>query len=167
MQHFRLPRMDLLVFALGIWALLTVFPGGARAQGLDVGDRLPGQSFVDQFDAARALAACRRLLLFAPDRESAQLVNGVLAESDSAPLQSGEICFVADISGMPSLVTRMFALPAMRDYAYPVMLGKDKTETVRLPRQAEQATVLLLRDGQVAEVRFVAEASELQALLQP
>jgi hypothetical protein len=41
--------------------------------------------------------------------------------------------FISDINRMPGFVTRMFALPALREYPYLVMLGYQTEETAWLP----------------------------------
>lgn len=103
---------------------------------------LPAGPFEDQFGRSHKIAECRRLILFAPDREAAGIAEQALDGLDGAALERRGVCYIADISRMPGLVTQMFALPALRERAYPVLLGREAADTAMFPRQAGQVTLL-------------------------
>lgn len=128
---------------------------------LTPGTPLPALSLSDQFDQHHDVAACRDLLLFAPDRDSAGVAQDYLDARAAAGLDG--VCYIADISGMPGVITRLFALPAMRDYAYPVLLGRTPADTLRLPRRAGQVTVLTIRAGSVDAIGFAATVQAIEA----
>jgi hypothetical protein len=128
---------------------------------------MPGISLADQHDRAGQVDADTRLLVFAPDRSSSETAHEVLSEiGDEAMAQAG-IRYVADISAMPGLVTKLFALPKMRDYNYRVLLGREPGDTAALPRRADQVTLIRAEAGQVSAVSYAADAAALQAQLTP
>ncbi len=57
------------------------------------------------------------------------------------------------------------ALPKMRKYSYPILLGRKAAETALLPRQAGQVTLLRISDGRVTDVTFIDSAQALTRAL--
>jgi hypothetical protein len=136
----------------------------AFADGLGVGQPLPSIDFVDQFDASHALDGCD-WLLFAPDRTGSDIARDVLSDPGLAGAPGQGLCHVADISTMPAVITRLFAIPAMRDYPYPVLLDREGALTAGWPRQPGHLSVLDVRDGRVASLGFAASVDDARGLL--
>lgn len=112
---------------------------------------LNGQTFVDQFDQEHTIDQSVRWILFAPDRDAGAQARDFLQTQPAGYLKNAGGVYVADISAMPSLVTRMFALPKMRDYGFAVLLGKQEEQTADWPRAPGQAS-LMKRNGEVFEL---------------
>jgi hypothetical protein len=68
---------------------------------------------------------------------------------------------------MPGLITRLVALPRMRERPYRILLVDDATRVAFLPRRAGMVTLIHLDAGRVANVRFLSDAEQLAAALQP
>lgn len=126
---------------------------------------LPTRTLDDQFGRPHEIAQCRRLILFAPDRDAAEIAEQALTGLDGATLERRGVCYIADISRMPGLVTRMFALPALRERTYPVLLGREEADTVMLPRQAGRLTLLPSDPASTEPVAYYAEANEARRAL--
>jgi hypothetical protein len=60
----------------------------------------------------------------------------------------------------------MFAVPAMRDYRYRVMLDREGRVASRYPGAEGQVLWLQLKDGQLLSQREYANASELREALE-
>jgi hypothetical protein len=101
------------------------------------------------------------LVLFAPDKAAGELAHEVLRYSNNTEMAAKNIVFISDISRMPSLIRRMFALPAMRDYPYRVLLGYEEEETAMLPRQAGKVTVLRIHSGEITQIEFADSPASL------
>jgi hypothetical protein len=149
----------------GALTLLLTLAMALPAAALDAGSRLPATVFTDQFDRTHELAECSAMVWFAPDRDSSESVTAVLTAPGNPRPDGERFCYVADISGMPALITRMFALPAMRDYGYPVMLGRTAEATAMLPRRDGQVTVIRTRDGLVERIDYAADGEALRRAL--
>jgi hypothetical protein len=145
--------------------LVLAIATAASAATWDTGERLPAVTFTDQFDEEHDLADCNGLVMFAPDRDSAEIVTSVMATADARRPDGQALCYVTDISGMPALITKMFALPAMRDYGYPVMLGRDAEATAMMPRRNGEVTLVTTRDGIVQQISYAADAQALRQAL--
>ena len=113
--------------------LLITWMGVALAQG--EATRLAPWTLLDQFDRPYTLEPDLRVLLVARGMDASGLLDEALAELGGDYLERHSVVFLADISGMPSLVTKMFALPAMRALPFPIGLAR------------ESAVLADLRDG--------------------
>ncbi|MCM8912814.1 FAD/FMN-containing dehydrogenase, partial [Pseudomonas inefficax] len=103
--------------------LLCLMPSLANA--LEPGDRLAPWTLLDQHDQACSLDAGTQILLVARDMDGAKLVKAALADQPEGYLEARNAVFVADIQRMPALISKLFAIPAMRDYNYRVLLDRD------------------------------------------
>ena len=136
---------------------------GVLADVLIGGSSLPRMQLPDQHGTLQTLDDARTIV-FAPDREASEIAHPVF-EASSTDLDERGVAYVTDISAMPGFVTRMFALPKMRDYPYTVLLGKEPADTAMLPRQEGRLTVLRMADGQVSDVDYVDSSQGLAEVL--
>nr|WP_178124134.1 FAD/FMN-containing dehydrogenase [Pseudomonas piscis] len=144
--------------------LLVLLP--LWAQALEIGERLAPWTLLDQFDEAYSLDGQARILLVARSMDAAKLVNAALKDQPKGYLQERGGVFVADIQRMPALIARMFAIPAMRDYPYRVMLDREGRVAPRYPATEDKVLWLQLRDGQLVERHEYASAEQLAAALE-
>lgn len=161
-----------LVLSLSIFLGLGVAAIGAAepdpsVEPVGVGQALPELGLTDQHERPAPIDAGTRLVLFAPDRESSELAHGVLEATGSETLEQAGVRYVADISAMPGLVTRMFALPKMRDYGYTMLLGRETADTAMLPRRDGELTLIELEAGSVTDLSYVGTEADLRAALKP
>ncbi|ERO63686.1 hypothetical protein P308_27930 [Pseudomonas piscis] len=144
--------------------LLVLLP--LWAQALEIGERLAPWTLLDQFDEAYSLDGQARILLVARSMDAAKLVNAALKDQPKGYLQERGGVFVADIQRMPALIAKMFAVPAMRDYPYRVMLDREGRVAPRYPATEDKVLWLQLRDGQLVERHEYASAEQLAAALE-
>ncbi|MQA57627.1 FAD/FMN-containing dehydrogenase [Pseudomonas piscis] len=148
------------------WSMLLLVLLPLWAQALEIGERLAPWTLLDQFDEAYSLDGQARILLVARSMDAAKLVNAALKDQPKGYLQERGGVFVADIQRMPALIARMFAIPAMRDYPYRVMLDREGRVAPRYPATEDKVLWLQLRDGQLVERHEYASAEQLAAALE-
>jgi len=139
-----------------------ILPLAAGAAPLAPGASLPPLSLEDQHGKTVATRAATRIVLFAADKAASDLINEVLVGQPAGVLDTLNAVYFADISAMPALVTRMFALPALREMPFAVGLGRDASQLADLPRQKGAATILRLADGKVAAIEYAHNAGQLK-----
>jgi hypothetical protein len=105
-------------------------------------------------------------LLVARDMDGAKLVKAALADQPKGYLEARGAVFVADIERMPAVISKLFAIPAMRDYSYRVMLDRDGRVASRYAGTEGQVLWLTLDHGVLVEQREYADAAPLKAALQ-
>ena len=144
--------------------LLSLLP--LLAQALESGDTLAPWTLLDQYDQPYSLDTDTRILLVARDMDGAKLVKAALAEQPKGYLQARHAVFLADIQRMPAIIGKLFAIPAMRDYNYRVLLDRDGRVASRYPGQDGQVQWLQLEQGKLVSQRAFADAPALKAALE-
>lgn len=147
------------------WLLLfALFP--LFAHGLETGERLAPWTLLDQYEQPFTLDNSTTTLLVARDMDGAKLIKEALKDQPKGYLEARHAVFVADIQRMPALIARMFAVPAMRDYHYRVMLDREGRVASRYPGAEGQVLWLQLKDGRLLAQREYANASDLREALE-
>lgn len=148
-------------------AALILLPTLASAEPavLQPGDALPALKLNDQHEQPYALPAQARVLVVTADKSSAALAHAALKDIPRAEQERRGIVNVADISGMPSLVSSMIALPKMRDYGYRIMIGSEAEQTAMLPRTPDAVTLIQVEAGRVKATEPVRDVATLKARL--
>lgn len=107
-------------------ALLLLLPlFGPVAHAEAEGERVRAWTLEDQFGDSVMIAPDTRLLLVASSRKAAGVVNETLEEMPEGFLEAHSALYVADVSRMPKMITRMTLVPAMRSAHYRVLLDYD------------------------------------------
>jgi len=166
----RQGRRALLGIALSVCICggALLLPRAVDAAPLTAGSVMPALALTDQHDAPASIGPSTRWVIFAADKPVSDMVGGVLAAEPAGVTDRLRLVYVADISGMPALVTRMFALPRLRELKFPIALVRDAAQVAQvadIPREAGAATVLSLEDGRIAKVSLARTPAELRALL--
>lgn len=112
-----------------------------------------GWTLLDQFDKPYTANADLKVLLVAHDMAGAKLVKAALLGRPQGYLDARHAVFVADISRMPAPISKLFAIPAMRDYSYRVLLDREPRVATRFPAKADAVTWLQLEQGKVVATR--------------
>ena len=172
-MHFKLTpytvvimRFILFAFALLI-APLSLAQSETPSSPLQTGDAFPSLQLPDAFGNAYQLPYPGvRHVLFSADMDANDLMEQSFGELDKGDFTAAGLVYVADISGMPSLVARLFALPSLRDYPFRVLLARDAEPLAMLPRKESAVSVISLSaDGRVEKIDFTQDATELAGLL--
>ncbi len=151
------------MFRKSILAVLCLFGvvGGAVAAELQTGDAFPQLSLPDQHDQVTRIPQHTRIVLFAADKAASDLLNDFLAKQAADLLPTNNVEYIADISGMPGLITRWIALPRMREQPYRILLAKNAELVAFLPRMDAAVTVIRLKDARVEVINHVSTETEL------
>jgi hypothetical protein len=149
-------------------AMALSLPLTADAAPLSAGSAMPPLSLSDQHDKLAVVGTTTRWVVFAAEKAVSDMVSTVLGAEPVGVVDRLHLIYVADISGMPALLIRMFALPKLRELPFPIALVRDAahvTQVVDIPRVAGAATVLRLENGRVSQVESAFQPAELRALL--
>ena len=143
--------------------LALAVPAGAAE--LQPGRQLQPITLPDQHDKEQSIDARTRFVIFARDKESSQLINGLLETAGADFLPTRDAVYLADISGMPGIIRDLFAMPKMRKYPYRIMLDRDAKASADFPGKAGSATLVHLRNLQVEKIEFPASPEDLRRAL--
>ena len=138
----------------------------ASAMALEKGERLLPWTLLDQFDKAYTLDQQARILLVARNMTGAKLLKAALEEKPKGFLEARQAVFVADVSRMPAVISTLFAVPAMRDYNYRVLLDSQSRVASRYPAAEDQVLWLDLERGVLRDSRTFTDAQALRQALE-
>lgn len=144
--------------------LLSLSP--LLAQAVEVGEKLAPWTLLDQHDQAYSLNDQTHTLLVARNMDGAKLVKAALADQPKGYLEARNTVFVADIQRMPALISKLFAIPAMRDYSYRVLLDREGTVATRYAGAEDKVLWLQLDNGQVVATHEYESADALRQALE-
>lgn len=146
-------------------ALALALPLCALADPIEPGRPLPALRLKNQHDQDWLVPAKTRLVIFAADRKASNLALAVLGAQHAGFLASRHAVYLADMSKMPGLITRTFALPALREQPFDVGVSLDETLLAGWPRQADSVTIIGLEAGRVTHFQYAISEAQLRTAL--
>lgn len=137
----------------------------AMAQSLGPGTALPAVPLKDQHGNAWQIAADTRLVIFAAGRKASNIALEVLGQQPKDFLASRRVAYLADMSRMPGLVTRTFALPALREQPFLVGVSLEDKALDDWPRKDDMLTLLRVEGGRITAIDYVGTNAQLRSAL--
>jgi hypothetical protein len=146
-------------------AACVLAAAAAFAAPYAVGDEVRPFALDDQHGRRVEVGPAVRVLVVTRDMGGGDVVKEALAGADQAFLDARRAVYVADISRMPGLISRMIALPRMRKRAYRVLIDTDGAVAREFPAVEGRPTVVVVDRLRITRVTHPATAGELGAAL--
>lgn len=127
---------------------------------------LPATEFQDQHEASILLNEQTKWVLLTSEKAAGKLVKETLNAMGMTDLSAKAGLYVADVSAMPGFITRMVALPKMKDYAFKVAVVMEEEQVAGWPREEDQVTAMTLNNLNVESVEYIDSQEALQAWIQ-
>lgn len=147
--------------------LLTAFLAlGLSAASLEVDSNIEDITIKDQFEKEHKLDTNVKTILFASDKGTSDLLRDYLlplSENKNILEENGAV-YVADISGMPSLISKFIALPKMKKYPFSVMLLDDSNKD-NFTKEDGKIIVYSIEDGKVSKIEKISTSEELANII--
>ncbi len=124
------------------------------SNSFDVNSNIGSFELKDQFDKKHTVSSDVTTMIVSFEKDTSAGVNEFLSDKEKGFLENNNAVFIADISGMPSLITSFFALPKMKKYNYNILLIYDEDEK-RFLKKEETLTVYKLENGVITSVNYV------------
>jgi len=134
--------------------------------GLKVGSSL-SFTLPDQFDKAHSLSNDTKKVIFVFAKSTGHTVREFLKKQNKEFLPSKKALFVADVSGMPTVIRNTFALPDFRKSPYSVLLIYDKEIAKKYKNSidANKIIIVTLDNKKITKVQTVTNEEELKKAL--
>jgi NADPH-dependent ferric siderophore reductase len=111
------------------------------------------------------VSASTQQVIFTAEKSVSDLLSQVLGAEGKTTLTQAHAVVVADISAMPAMISRLLAIPKLRELPFSMALVRDASTVADLPRRKGAATVLTLDKGQVTQVQYLQSEAELRQAL--
>ena len=136
---------------------------GAFANSLTIGDSIPNLTINDQFEKVHTIKADTKTILFSATKAESETIKVFLESKDKGFLEKNNIQYIADITGMPSIISKFFALPKMKKYDFSILLIDEKNKDLFSVKE-EKITVYTFKDSKVSDVKYISTKEELENL---
>lgn len=136
--------------------LLSLFVSSGHASLAN----LNALDLLDQHEEIQKLDETTKWVLFAPDKESFAFAKTAFEKLEIKNAKEKNGFLVSDISAMPKIVTKMFALPKMKKYSFVLALDRTGEATKEWPRREKELTLIKLDSLKVTEVLHLKSESE-------
>jgi len=136
---------------------LTILATALFANSFDINSPIGSFEMTDQFDKKHTVDANVKTIIVSFEKDTSAHINEFLETQEAGFLEDNNTVFIADISGMPSLITKIFALPKMKKYNYNILLITDE-EDKRFLHKEELLTVYKLENGVITTVEYATKA---------
>jgi hypothetical protein len=131
------------------------------ANSLKVGDTIPSTNYKDQFEKSHTINNSTKTLIIAFTRDGGNIVKDTLEPKGNKFLEEKGAMYLADISGMPSLISSFFAIPKMKKYSFNILLEQDKSLQDVYPYSEDKITILKLENNKIKEIKYVSTKEEI------
>ena len=143
-----------------IFAICTLFAGFAQASFYAEGELISSFQLQDQFENEVVVSSGTEVLLFSRNMKGGDIIKEALELlKDGNEQGQDNLVYVADISGMPSLIARFVAIPQMKDLPFSMGLDREGDVTKMLPGEEDKATLIRLDKLKIIDVVII-ESSE-------
>ena len=149
-----------------LYAGLFAVSAALAVQAAEIGQLLPAMQLNDQFGRPHVLAPATKRIYFTHDMAGGKLLKAALGDKGQALLDAQQAVAITDVSGMPSMIRNMMAMPAMKKRSYRIGIDESGKQAAGLPRQPDQVTVIDLDQLKITAVKFAADEKSLKALVQ-
>lgn len=134
------------------------------SSSLKLNDKISNFSLTDQFDRIHTITSEVSTIVITFEKETLNSVNDFLSKKERDFLEKNNAIFIANISCLPNIFTRMFTLPKLRDYKYSILLIYDE-KSAKFFEVENKITVYSIEDGIVKNIRYLNSIFELEEIL--
>ncbi|MBQ4889372.1 hypothetical protein J8L86_05900 [Shewanella sp. MMG014] len=128
-----------------------LFMTTAQAEVFVVNDKIEPVTLEDQFEQPLVVNEQTQWVLFSRGMKGGELIQASL-ELLPAEKQPENLVYIADISGMPSLIARFVAIPKMKDLPFSMGLDREGDVTATFPSEKDMASVIKLDKFNVVSI---------------
>jgi hypothetical protein len=142
--------------------ILISLAGALIASELKVGNTFD-ITVENQFDKEVTVGADVKKAIIVFSKDNGHLVRDYLDTQDANYLQSKNAIYVADISGMPSLIYKFFVKGKLQDSNYPMFLIKEDEMSAKYKSEqnAEKIIVATLNNNKITELKEVSSVNDM------
>lgn len=144
--------------------LSVIFINCLSAGTLKIDDKISNFSLTDQFDKIHTITCDISTIIVTFQKKTLMMVNDYLSSKSENFLENHHAIFINNISSSPTIITKMFTLPKLRDYKYTILLIYDESNT-KFEKQNDKITTYSLENGFIKNINFVSSIDELDRVL--
>jgi len=134
--------------------LVAIFATALFSNSFNVDSNIGSFQLADQFEKKHTVNSDTETIIFSAEKDTSAGLNEFLSTKEKGFLEKNNAVFIADISGMPSIISYLFALPKMKKYNYNVLLIENEDDK-RFLQKENKLTVYALKNGVISSVQYI------------
>ena len=137
---------------------------GMISKEIKIGSAMKIFTLKDQFDKKHKLSLTTKKLIFVATKATGHLTKGYLNKKPLDYLTKRDILFVADVSKMPSIIYKMFALPDLQKHKYPILIIEDEEigKAYKSQKNFDKVMIVTLDNLVAKSVQYVTNEADLK-----
>ena len=117
--------------------------------------------FMDQWEQPQLLSGDTKLVIFTATKDTGNWVKSTLETLAIEDMAAKNWLYVADVSGMPSFITKFMAIPKMKNYKFPIALEREGDLTKNWPKQKDAVNVYQMNALTIEEAHTFTSEDEV------
>ena len=162
----RIAAFTLFIMQNCLFLPIILVSNATGGEPFSIGTHIPSFTLKDQHGKAHEVNDQVRLLLFCKDKKGNDIVGDALKGTTAGYLSQHQTFFVADTSGMPRLIAKFIAMPALRKRSYQVLLDPKPSVTKDCPSEKDKVTLLFLKNLIIEEIEFVDDPGDVRKAIE-
>ncbi len=142
--------------------ILFLFSTLLFSNSFELKQKINSFRLLDQFDKTHLVNNEISTIIVSFEKGTGADVNEFLSSKRADFLEKNKAVFIANISAMPSFITKMFALPKMKKYHHTILLIYDENDD-RFLQKENKSTVYKLEKGFIKSIRYI-EQKDLEKI---
>jgi len=120
----------------------------------------------DQWEKPQAVDSSLKWVVLGQSKDNGNWVKATFNKHKVTDPKSLDMVYVADISAMPGLITKLFALPKMRDYSFPIALVTEEEMIAAWPKEEDTLMVYQVSGLEIVEQTSVMSEEDFMKLFE-
>ena len=132
----------------------------------DQNSEITATELINQFDEKVFVNSNTEWIVFSADKKSSETIGKILEDLKISQLETYKGIFIADISAMPSMITKMFAMPKMKKYSYKLALDKEGDFSKKIPQEKHKATLIEIKNLKIVSQSFSSDPEQIKGFIE-
>ncbi|WP_025820732.1 hypothetical protein [Shewanella marina] len=147
-----------------IFAICCLCSSSVFAATYTDGNTIAAVHLQNQFEQPANVTAQTKVILFSRSMKGGDIIKDAL-EKLGKDNQPADLVYVADISAMPSLISKFVAIPQMKDLPFAIALDTEGKQTADFPAKDDQATLIRLDNFNITAIEYFDSVASLTKAL--
>ena len=141
--------------------LMLLFATSLVATEIKENEKVKLFVLADQFGVYHTVDRHTKTIIVSSEKETGKDINNFLATKPKNYLKKHDAVFIAKITKMPSIITRMIAMPRLKEYKHNILLINNEDDN-RFAHRDEKITIYKLKNSIVEKIYYINSAKEIE-----
>ncbi len=124
-------------------------------------EQFPVTTFTDQFGKKSELTNDTHYLIIVFTKDHGKEADEFFVNHPDF-LKENHAMFLSELSGVPSIIMKIFMNPKFKRADYPIYIIKDEKEAKLLPKQEDMITVVNLNNREIEKISYIKSMTDFK-----